>query len=68
MFWGLFLVIFGGLLLLDRWDVFYGGFLSKLIIAWLIAWGGSILLNRGHRDSKRCDGAVGKGNIESTST
>jgi len=68
MFWGLFLVIFGGLLLLDRWDVFYGGFLSKLIIAWLIAWGGSILLDRGRRNSKCSGGAVGEGKIESTTT
>ena len=46
MFWGLFFILFGGLLLLDRWDMYHGGLLSKLLISGLIAWGAAILFNR----------------------
>jgi len=66
MFWGLFLILFGGLLLLDRWDIYYGGLISKVIISGLIAWGGSILMNRVHRPREVNNGAVGEAEIEST--
>jgi hypothetical protein len=68
MFWGIFLILIGGLILLDHWDLYYGGLISKLIIAGLIAWGGSILLERANRRSKCRDDEVGEGKIESTPT
>ena len=46
MFWGVFLVLIGGLLLLDRWDYYHGGFVSKVLISALIAWGASMLFDR----------------------
>ncbi len=67
MFWGLFLVLLGGLLLLDHWDVYYGGFGSKLIIAALIAWGGSIIINHTRRHISR-DNSIGSAEVESTSS
>ncbi len=67
MFWGLFLVLLGGLLLLDYWDVYYGGFGSKLIIAALIAWGGSIIANHLAQRQPRSD-SIGSAKVESTST
>lgn len=74
MFWGLFLVLFGGLMLLDRWFVHDIDFLPTLIISVLIAWGGSILFDRGgSRSAERSDAraqkderAVGEAEIEST--
>ena len=74
MFWGLFLILFGGLTLLDRWFVRDLDFFPALIIAGLIAWGGSILFDRGgSRSVERCcsqtqenERAVGEAKIEST--
>lgn len=66
MFWGLFFVLIGALLLLDHWDLYYGGLISKFIIAGLISWGGSLLFDstRWHRSTE--SGAVGEAEIEST--
>ena len=74
MFWGLFLILFGGLTLLDRWFVRDLDFFPALIIAGLIAWGGSILFDRGGSGSvERCcsqtqenEQVVGEAKIEST--
>jgi hypothetical protein len=67
MFWGIFLIIFGALILLDRWDIFYGGLVSKLVISGLIAWGGSLLLEHRRGGGNHSGDAVGEGKIESTS-
>ena len=66
MSWGLFFILLGALILLDRWDIYYGGFFSKLVISGLIAWGGSILLGRVRRAPEIEAGAVGAAEIEST--
>ena len=66
MFWGLFFVLLGALLLLDHWDIYYGGLISKFIIAGLIAWGGSLLFDHARRRPDSECGAVGEAEIEST--
>jgi hypothetical protein len=66
MFWGLFFVLVGGLMLLDHWDLYYSGFFSKLVISGLIAWGGSIILHHTRRCQSVKSNAVGEAEIEST--
>ncbi|MCP4708509.1 MAG: hypothetical protein GY869_07790 [Planctomycetes bacterium] len=66
MFWGLFFVLFGGLLLLDHWDLYYGGLLSKLFISGLISWGGSIIFDHTQESRTMESNAVGEAEIEST--
>ncbi len=66
MFWGLFFVLLGGLLLLDHWDLYYGGLISKCIIAALISWGGSLIFDSTRRRRSSECGPVGEAEIETT--
>lgn len=67
MFWGFFLILLGGMILMDRWDIYYGGFISKLIISGLIAWGASLIFeHQGRRRHLTDDNAVGEAKIESS--
>ncbi len=66
MFWGFFLILLGGMILLDRWDIYYGGLGSKLLIAGLIAWGASLIFDHQRRRVSADSDAVGKAEIEST--
>jgi|GEM_PF-3882301 len=66
MFWGLFFLLLGGLMLLDHWDLYYGGLISKVIISGLLSWGASILFNHAYRRRSARDNAVGEAEIESS--